>query len=597
MSDLPLAVPPAAFLLLGAPLLAVLRGLPRKVFQVLVPALLVTHVVSLHGHDPQFGFEWMGYGLDLLRVDTLRFVFGLIFSLMALIGSIYALHVDDPLQGPSSWVYAGGALGVTFAGDWLTFVLFWELMGVSSAMLVFARRTAESRAAGTRYMAVHAFGGVLLVMGVILYLNQGGDPAVGRVPVSAGLAGWLMLIGVTINAAVPPLGPWLPDAYAEGTVTGSVFLSAFTTKTAVFALIAIFAGWKILLYAGVVMSLYGVVYAVLENDIRRLLAYHIISQVGYMVAGAGMGTEMALDGATAHAFSHILYKSLLFMGAGAVVYATGKEKMTELGGLVRKMPVVLALYAVGAMSISGFPLFNGFISKSIVISAGGQGGWPWAEVLLTLASVGTFLHTGLKLLWFTFVTPLDREQEVRPLPVNMYVAMGIGAALCTYFGLPEISEGFGYGTLYRLLPFGTEYHPYTAAHVGQTLQILAGTALAFWWLFDKLWAEDTISLDTDWIYRKPLPVLVMALSRGIYSAQERFGRWVGALAMRVLALVESPLAEAERALGRGVLEEEEEIPAYRRDPYRVPVGTTVLLVLGVFAGLAVLHLLSRGAMP
>ncbi|RMG18199.1 MAG: Na(+)/H(+) antiporter subunit D [Deltaproteobacteria bacterium] len=595
MPELPLAIPPAAFLILGAPLLAVLRGWPRKVVQVLVPLLLLGHVITLHGHDPHFGFEWMGYGVDLLRVDALRFAFGLIFSIMALIGSIYALHVDDPLQGPAAWVYAGGALGVTFAGDWLAFVLFWELMGFSSAMLVFARRTAASRAAGTRYMAVHAFGGVLLVMGVILYVHGGGAMAVGRIPLDAGLAGWLMLVGVCINAAVPPLGPWLPDAYARGTVTGSVFLSAFTTKTAVFALIALFAGWKILLYAGVVMALYGVVYAVLENDIRRLLAYHIISQVGYMVAGAGMGTAMALDGATAHAFSHILYKSLLFMGAGSVVYATGKEKMTELGGLVRKMPVVLALYAVGAMSISGFPLFNGFISKSIVVSAGGQGGWPWAELLLTLAAVGTFLHTGLKLLWFTFVTPLDRPQEVRPLPKNMYVAMGIGAALCTYFGLPEISSGFGYGTLYRLLPFGTEYHPYSAAHVGQTLQLLAGTALAFWWLFDKLWAEDTISLDTDWIYRKPLPPLVMALSRGLYSAQERFGRKVGELAARALRQIESPIREAERTIGRGMVEEEH--PAYRRDPYRVPVGVTVLLVLGVFAGLAVLHLLTRSGLP
>lgn len=594
-SDLlpPWALPPAALLILGAPILALLRGRVRQVFQVLVPALTVWQVFALqHAAPVGIEYEWMGYTLHLLHVDELRFMFGLIFAIMSFIGSVYALHVEDPVQHTASWIYAGGALGVTFSGDLLAFVLFWELMGVSSAMLVFRRGTARARKAGTRYVAFHALGGTILLAGVLVWVAGGNSLEVTRIPLGSGVAGWLMLVGVAINAAIPPLGAWLPDAYGEGTVTGSVFLSAFTTKTAVFALIALFAGWKVLLWVGVIMSLYGVVFAVLENNIRRLLAYHIISQVGYMVAGAGMGTAMGLDGATVHAFSHILYKSLLFMGAGAVVYATGKEKLTELGGIARAMPLTLGLYAVGAASISGFPAFNGFISKSMTISAAGQGGWPWAEIGLTVASIGTFLHTGLKLLWFTFITPKDRKHEViRPLPKNMYAAMIVGAFLCTFFGIfPE--------TIYRWMPYPTDFVPYTWNHLATSVELLVMTAVAFWVLFPKLAGQATVSLDTDWFYRKPLPPLVMALSRGLMAGQEAFGRGIGRLAEGAITFMANPLRVAERAFGRGILEpgrkaalERGEIPReYSEDRYRFPVGITVLAVLTVFGVVAILHL-------
>jgi multicomponent Na+:H+ antiporter subunit D len=350
----------------------------------------------------------------------------------------------------------------------------------------------------------------------------------------------------------------------------------------------------VLLFAGVAMALYGVVYAVLENDIRRRLAYSTISQVGYMVAGAGMGTAMALDGATAHAFSHILYKSLLFMCAGAVIYATGKEKLTELGGLARAMPLALGLYAVGAAAISGVPLFNGFVSKAIVVSAAGQGGWPLAELLLTLASVGTLLHTGLALLWFTFITPKDRRHEtIRPLPRNMYAAMIAGATLCAFFGVAP-------GVLYAWLPFGTEYHPYTVNHVVTSLQLLTMTAFAFWWLFGRLAGEARISIDTDWVYRKLLPGPVLALSRGIFAGQEAIGRGIGAVTDRVAWFSRNPLRLAERWFGRGVLGHEgasERDREYSADAYRFPVGVAVFVVLLVFGGVAVWHLLqlARGA--
>jgi multicomponent Na+:H+ antiporter subunit D len=310
-------------------------------------------------------------------------------------------------------------------------------------------------------------------------------------------AGWgpaLILLAFLINAAVPPLGAWLPDAYPEATVTGAVFMTAFTTKTAVYALIRGFPGEGLLVWLGAIMAVYGVVYAVLENDARRLLAYHIISQVGYMVCGVGLGTDLALNGATAHAFAHILYKALLFMGAGAVLHMTGLRKLSEMGGLYKTMPLTLGLYMVGALAISAAPLFSGFVSKSMVVSAAGEDHRPLIFLMLSLASAGTFLHTGLKLPYYMFFGK-DSGVRGREPPANMLVAMGVAAAACVLIGVCP-------GLLYRHLPYEAQYHPYTLQHVTSTLGMLGFTALGFFLLLKHLDPEPKISLDTDWFYRK-----------------------------------------------------------------------------------------------
>ena len=301
---------------------------------------------------------------------------------------------------------------------------------------------------------------------------------------------------------MPPLHAWLPDAYGEATVAGAVFMCAFTTKTAVYALARGFAGMEILVPLGVIMALYGVVYAVLENDARRLLAYHIISQVGYMVAGVGIGTQLAINGACAHAFAHILYKGLLFMGCGAVLQMTGTSKFTELGGLYKKMPKTFLYTLIGGLSISAFPLFSGFVSKAMIVAAGYEVHNYWAAFLLTLASAGTFLHTGLKVPYFIWFGKNNCSkktwQRAGDPPKNMQLAMFMAAALCIFVGCYT-------PYLYDMLPFpqaAAAYHPYTAYHVAETLQILLFTALGFFLLLKKLSPEPTISLDLDWFYRK-----------------------------------------------------------------------------------------------
>ena len=496
---------PSAILLAGAVILPCLPKAWRKIFLVMVPLLAFADVVSMQGHNGVFGsLRFMDATMVFGRVDALSMVFAYIMSLMCIIGTVYGLHVENPLEQSAAWVYVAGSLGVIFCGDYLTLFLFWEIMAFSSVFLVWFRRRKESLATGYRYLLVHTAGGLMLLAGIVLrYKATGGDMSFGPIGVdSPQLYTWLILAGFLLNAAVPPLHAWLPDAYGEATVAGAVFMCAFTTKTAVYALARGFAGMEILVPLGVIMALYGVVYAVLENDARRLLAYHIISQVGYMVAGVGIGTQLAINGACAHAFAHILYKGLLFMGCGAVLQMTGTSKFTELGGLYKKMPKTFLYTLIGGLSISAFPLFSGFVSKAMIVAAGYEVHNYWAAFLLTLASAGTFLHTGLKVPYFIWFGKNNCSkktwQRAGDPPKNMQLAMFMAAALCIFVGCYT-------PYLYDMLPFpqaAAAYHPYTAYHVAETLQILLFTALGFFLLLKKLSPEPTISLDLDWFYRK-----------------------------------------------------------------------------------------------
>jgi multicomponent Na+:H+ antiporter subunit D len=570
-------VHPGLVLIVSALAVAVLRGRPQKAARVLAP-LLALVAWGLLRPGAWSGIEIVGFRLLSVRVDALSALFGLAMCGVTLLGAVYALHQRGTGEAVAALVYAAGALGVIFSADWLTLFACWELMAVASLLVIWSGGTARARAAGSRYLLVHASGGAVLLAGILVHASRGGSLAVGPLgPGSDPLAFALMLAGVALNAAVPPLHAWLTDAYPEASVGGAVFLSAFTTKTAVYVLIRVFPGTELLVVAGVAMSLYGVVYAVLENDIRRLLAYHIVSQVGYMVAGIGMGTPLALNGAAAHAYCHILYKALLFMGAGAVIHATGRRKLSELGGLGRSLRWVLLLYSVGAVSISGFPLFNGFISKSMVIAAAGEAQRAGAELLLTLASVGTFLHTGLKLPYFTFFDR-DRGLQVARVPSNMVVAMALAAIAC--FGL-----GVAPDLLYVRLPYPASYEPYTASHVASTLQLLLGTAVGFWLLRAKLGGEATVSADTDWLYRGPGSRLVQATVR-IARTTGQTGRATGAgLVARLASLARDPSRPLLRLLPGGATGSATP-HAYDENARRLPIGATVFWLVVYFSVLA-----------
>jgi multicomponent Na+:H+ antiporter subunit D len=508
-------------------------------------------------------------------MDALSRVFGIIFALIALAGGIYAFHLKDAGQQSAALLYAGSGLGVVLAGDLLTLLIFWEIMALASTYLVWARRTSESESAGTRYLLVHVFGGGLLFAGILVHLSQGGSLYMIRfAPGTAALGPWLMLAGIALNAACPPLHAWLPDAYPKATVTGAVFMSAFTTKAAVYVLLRVFPGWKILIVLGVMMTLYGVAYAILADDIRGVLAYHIVSQVGFMVAGAGIGTDLGINGSAAHAYSHILYKALLFMAAGAVIEATGRSKLSELGGLARSMPRTLALYMIAAFSISGVPLFNGFISKSMVLSAAKEAHLPLAWALMTLASAGTFFSVGLKLPYYAwFAKP--QGAKAGPIPRNMEIGMGLVALLCLAYGLVP-------GLLYRFLPNAVSYKPYTVSHLVEAVILLSLTFLAFWMLKGLIKPKDKALLDLDWFYRRPAGAARRIFVDGPGSVFDWTDRVVAGIVGKAAAFGRNPVSVLTRGKAEG---------AYSPDLYRPMTQALIILVLACFLVLAVLGLI------
>jgi multicomponent Na+:H+ antiporter subunit D len=485
---------PGLFLAATAVLIGLLRGSARSWAIVAAPAITLALVWQLPGGVLWRG-EFLDYAIAPVSVDALSRLFALVFALMAFGGGLFAMRQSNRLEVPAAFVYAGSAIGVVLAGDLITLFVFWELMAVGSTLVIWATNTPVSYRASIRYLMIHLLGGVILFAGITGHVVETGSTLFTALNLDS-VAHWMILIGFLVNAGAPPLSGWLPDAYPEASWSGTVFLSAFTTKTAVYVLMRGFAGTELLVWVGLFMVFYGIVYALLENDMRRILAYSIVNQVGFMVAGIGIGTELALNGTAAHAFAHILYKALLLMSAGSVLYATGRRKCSELGGLYHSMPVTTLCGIVGALAISAFPLTSGFVSKSMISQAAADSHLLTVWLLLAAASAGVFLHAGIKFPWFVF---FQKDSGLRPddPPASMRAAMLLFAFLCIALGVwPE--------PLYRLLPYAVAYQSYTAAHVLTQLQLLLFSGLAFFVLLPYLKRTPTITLDTDWIYRRLL---------------------------------------------------------------------------------------------
>ncbi|MCF8039834.1 MAG: Na(+)/H(+) antiporter subunit D [Desulfohalobiaceae bacterium] len=501
-------LPPAAIFILGSILVPFLRGRGKSVYMLLLPAAAFGVLLML----PEGTFwtrEFWGQTLVLGRVDKLSLVFGYIFTIMAFLGILFALQVDDDLQHVAGLVYAGSTLGVVFAGDFLSLYIFWEFMAVSSTFLILASRTRQAREAGLRYILVHLIGGLFLLAGIVLQVKSSGSLQFDYIGLDKA-GSYFIFIGIALNAAAIPLHAWLPDAYPQGTPTSTVFLSAFTTKSAVYLMARTFPGAAPLIWIGAIMVFVPIFYAVLENDIRRVLAYSLLNQVGFMLCGIGIGTALALNGTVSHAFCHILYKALLFMAAGSVLQMTGKIKCTEIGGLYKTMPLTCLFCMVGAASISAFPLFSGFVSKSMVVSASAHEKMAVVWLILQFASAGVFHHAGIKVPFFTFFGH-DSGIRTKEPPWNMLLAMGLAAFLCVFIGIyPD--------PLYRILPFPVDYVPYTGAHVVGQLQLLMFGALAFALLILSGYYPPEIrslNLDVDWFYRKFGRGAYLVLDRGL----------------------------------------------------------------------------------
>ena len=517
---------PALLMLLGALLIGPARGMLRSALVLLVPLATLALIWQVPD-GVQMSVQFLQYPIELIEGSPVRRLFATIFALMAFAGGLYAFRQARWFELAAAYAYAAGAIGVSFAGDLITLFLFWELMALFSTVVVWCGGTPGARAAGIRYAIMHLLGGVILKVGIEGVMVHTGSIEV-RPMLADSFDHWMILIGILINAAAPPVSAWLSDAYPESSPTGSVFLSAFTTKTAVLALILLFPGEPVLIGIGLFMVMYGIIYALLENNIRRILAFSIVNQVGFMVCAIGIGTPLALNGAAAHAFAHIIYKALLFMSAGVVVYRTGKHKCSEVGGLFRTMPLTAVCGIVGALAISGFPLTSGFTTKTMISQAAAYEGLALVWFLLAAASAGVFLHAGIKFPWFVF---FQRDSGLRPkdAPWNMGAAMVFFAFLCILLGVaPEL--------LYRFLPYPVEYEAYTAGKVVFYLQLLLFSGLAFFLLLPLMRRTETISLDFDWIWRVGLVRLVKTF---------------GSLWNRISKVLGSSLDAIGSRLGRG----------------------------------------------
>jgi multicomponent Na+:H+ antiporter subunit D len=490
------SVPPAAILILGALLVPLFRGRLKSVYLLVVPALAFLNLLYMPAG--KYGMvQFLDYTLIFCRVDKLSLAFGYIFVLITFIGLLYALNVRDNGQHMAGLIYAGGALGVTFAGDLFSLYIFWEIMAIASVFLVLARKQSDSTSAAFRYFMWHFFGGLCLLAGIVLYVLQHGSAEFDYI----GLTDWasaLIFTGFCLNAAVFPLHAWLPDAYPRATVSGAVFMSALTTKSAVYILARTFPGTECLIWAGAFMTCFPIFYAVIVNDMRRVLAYSLINQVGFMVCGIGIGTPLAINGVVAHAFCHIIYKALLFMSTGAVLHMTGRIRATDLGGLYKTMPFTAICCMIGAASISAFPLFSGFVSKSMTVTAAAEEHLTMVWFMLMFASAGVFHHAGIKVPFFIFFGH-DSGIRTKEPPVNMRLAMGIAAFICIFLGVyPR--------PLYDILPHPVAYVPYTAFHVLGMLELLMFGALAFTVLvLSGHYPPEmrAVNLDTDWFVRIP----------------------------------------------------------------------------------------------
>ncbi len=515
-------IPPALILLIGAFLVAIVQPALRPMIALGAP-LATLYAIWQVPDGILLSATFLGYEVQLIEGGPLRRLFATVFAIMAFGGALFSFKQAKWYELAAAMAYASGAIGVSFAGDLIVMFVFWELMALFSVVVVWSGGTFGSKRAGIRYIIMHLLGGILLKIGIEGIMVHTGSVEI-RPLVLDNFDTWLVFIGILVNAAAPPVSAWLADAYPESSPTGSVFLSAFTTKTAVLALILLFPGQPLLIWIGLWMVFYGIIYALLENDIRRILSYSIINQVGFMVVAVGIGTELALNGAAAHAFAHIFYKALLFMSAGAVIYQTGKNKCTELGGLYQSMPVTTICGIIGALSISSFPLTSGFVTKGLTTVSAAEAHLGVVWFLLAAASAGVFLHAGIKFPWFVF---FQKDSGLRPKdpPWNMQAAMVLMAVLCIVIGVfPQL--------LYWMLPYPVEVEPYTAEHVINMLQLLLFAGLAFFVMLPMMKRTLTISLDLDWFWRVAWVSVFRVLERVMNGLRRLLGGGAQALLKR-----------------------------------------------------------------
>ncbi len=499
--------PPGLIMFIGAFLIPFFPYVARQFYMIVL--VLFSALSLMNGFGTHLTLNILDYDFIIYHADNLSFPFAIVFHIAAFITIIYGCHKKDWKESMAITSYAGAAIAALHAGDLFTLFVWWEATAFTSVFLILGGNTLRAYKAAFRYIVIQVGSGMFLLAGAVIFLYTNEHANFGKMSIDE-TSGILVFLAFGIKAAFPFLNGWLQDTYPEASEVGTVALSSFTTKLAIYALARSFAGVEILIYIGALMTFFPIFFAVIENDLRRVLTYSLNNQLGFMVVAVGIGTELALNGAVAHAFAHIIYKGLLFMSMGAVLYRVGTCKASELGGLFKFMPITTICSIVGAVSISAFPLFSGFVAKSLIMSSLGYEGLSFIYFMLLFASAGVLHHSGIKIPFFAFFAH-DSGLKPKEAPLNMIVAMVIAALLCIIIGIaPSI--------FYQILPYKINYQPYDFSHVLSQMQLLTFAAFAFicLWHF-KIYPPELNStvLNSDWFYRRMIPGVLTNVVNGI----------------------------------------------------------------------------------
>lgn len=509
---------PGMIMMLFGMLIWVLPEFMRRFLSVLAP-ICAGIAFFLLNEDSRFTYHITNnLKVELIKVDRMTLAFMLVFVIISLIAAIYSLETQDRKESGMSAFYAGSIMGVVLAGDSIAFIVFWEISAFASTYLIFANKKRRSSKSAFRYIMMHGFGGNMLLVGIMMHIAKYGTEFV-NISSARDISFWLVLIGVAVNAAIPPFNGWLSDSYPESTISGTLYMGSFTTKAAIYALIRFFAGTEFLIWVGAIMAVYAACMAIMENDIRRLLSYHIVSQLGMMVAALAVGSDIGIDGASAHAVTNIMFKGVLIMCAGAIIYATGKSKITELGGLWKKMPITSICFLIASLAIAGLPFSSGFASKALVTESLTEGGYTIPYLLVTAAGVGTLLSITLKINYFVFFGKTDKDIDVDEIPNSMSIAIALGTIVTLFLGIyPD--------ALYNYTTHATVVNPFTIHHIVEYIAIFIGGTIPFVLYIKKMAPHDEISLDFDYFYRKPLKNFIEGISKAIYKVMQFFDKHI-----------------------------------------------------------------------
>ena len=469
----------------------------KKIIAVVAPciaAIYATYLISLGNAGPILRWPTSNFEINLFKLHDYSGIFCYAFTAAALLNIMF-FRQDGNNNNLISiiLIYLGSSIAIIFCGDLISLFIFWEIAAISSTAIIMSND--KHGGPSLRYAYLHILSGVLLLCGIIIQASNAGTmefTAMGLGSyVQLNPAQALILTAILINCAAPPFSAWIADSYPVASIYTIGFLSSFTTKFSLFALLNLFPGFQPLLYVGGAMVVYGIIMSLNSNNIQKILCYNIVNQLGMLIAV--ISKKEALAGIAISACCGIIYQSLFFMATGSVIRLTGKDRLISHAGAT-SLNIAKICMIIAGISMAALPFTIGFIGKAIMVDNIYENNILY--MLLLTSNVGATLCSGIRLPYFLFSQADHSAKTKEKLPPNMQLTMLLGASLCMLIGLyPEV--------LYGLIPHKMHYKIYSADRIITQLQLILSTAAAFLIFQNILKPKDQYLPDFDWIYRVP----------------------------------------------------------------------------------------------